>query len=355
MSPSIKVLFRVDAGPRIGLGHLQRCLSLATALQVRGARCLFLTGGDSAVQDRVKAFGFEADRFSGTEAGRSVDLEHALEMAVRYRADVAIVDSYHAGPDYLKHVRDAGLLVVAIDDEARFSFPCQVVVNGGVHALEMPYGSSTRDTRFLLGAQYALLRPEFWDLPLRKVRETVQNVLVTLGGADPHGLMPSLLELLDDQSGDFTVTAVVGPFFENRDQIEYAARNSRRPVQLIHNPLSIRELMLEADLSICAGGQTLYELARIGCPTVAVRTAANQDGQLQAFVEAGFVRAVGRADHSKVVVAVSEAVLSLLPDAKGRAAMSAAGKGLIDGQGAMRVAAAIATEASFIQHRQVWT
>ena len=62
------------------------------------------------------------------------------------------------------------------------------------------------------------------------------------------------------------------------------------------------------------------------------------------FVEAGFVRAVGRGGNRNIVTAISDVLLSLLPDPKARAAMSAAGQRLIDGQGALRVAQAILAE-----------
>ena len=125
-----------------------------------------------------------------------------------------------------------------------------------------------------------------------------------------------------------------------------------RPVKVVHSPDSICALMVEADIAVSAGGQTLYELARVGCPTVAVRVASNQDGQLQIFAEAGFIRAVGRADDSKVITAMGDALLSMLSDPAARAAMSAAGQRVVDGQGALRVAWTILTELAREQDRQ---
>lgn len=175
---------------------------------------MFLTNGDPTVQDRVASFGFEANTLNGEKPGGIRDLKHTLNMAARYRCDAVVVDSYHVDANYLERLRAAGLFVMAVDDLARYPFPCQLVVNGGAHTQQLPYRSSSADTRFLLGPEYALLRPEFWDVPPRTVRETVQNVLVTLGGADLYNLMPEFVDLLDDLPGDFTVTAIVGPFFE---------------------------------------------------------------------------------------------------------------------------------------------
>ena len=54
-----RVLFRVDAGSSIGLGHLQRCLSLALALQREGSRCVFLGLPEAVAESIVAGAGLE--------------------------------------------------------------------------------------------------------------------------------------------------------------------------------------------------------------------------------------------------------------------------------------------------------
>lgn len=350
---TISVLFRVDAGPHIGLGHLQRCLSLATALLHCGAACLFLTNEEPTARDRVRRFGFDGYTLGAVESWGANDLAQTIAMAASHRCAVIVVDSDYEGAEYLSQLRDDGFFVCAIEDIAPHPFPCQLVVNGDAHARQLSYDSSSGDTLFLLGPEYCILRREFWKIPSRVMRDVVQNVLVTLGGADPYNLMPRVLGLLGELPGTFTVTAIIGPFFENLSEVEAAAERVRRPVRLVHLPDSVRDLMREADMAVSAGGQTLYELACVGCPTVAVRMASNQDGQLQVSVDAGLIRAVGRADERSVVIAIGDAVLSLLRNPRARAAMSAAGQRLVDGQGALRVAETILAETSRVRHRQM--
>ncbi len=102
--------------------------------------------------------------------------------------------------------------------------------------------------------------------------------------------------------------------------------------------------MMEADLAISAGGQTLYELACVGCPTVAVQTADNQNGQLCVFEESGFLRIVGCGEASTTVEGIAETVGDLLANPQVLARMSLVGQRLIDGQGALRVARVLLAE-----------
>lgn len=227
--------------------------------------------------------------------------------------------------------------------------PCQFVANSGGRS-RLPYRSSSGDARFLLSLQYALLRPEFWGVPPRTVCDTVQNILVTVGGADPHNLMPRLLDLLDELPSDFTVTIIVGPFFENRAEVERATKGCRRLVRLVYAPSSMRDLMLEADLAISASGQTLYELAATGTPTVALQVAENQAGSLQALAAEGVVRVAGCVGEDRLLANIRATVRELLGSRDTRAEMSTAGWRLVDGWGAVRLADSIIDSQATNQH-----
>lgn len=340
-APVSRVLFRVDCGRGIGLGHLRRCRSLATALEARNIESVFLTNeyGACGYADGLR---FRAKTLDGIPSWSADDREAVLAMAHREQCEAIVVDSHEVDGQYLGALLKPGLVVIARDDLGGFPFPCQMVINGNADARELPYASSSGDTRFLLGPEYAVLPPEFWEPPAPVRHDGLRNVLVILGGGDACRVMPRLLVLLDGMPEDFTVTAVLGPFAENRDEVTAAAARTARPVDIVPSPESVRDLMLRADLAISGAGQTLYELARVGCPTIAVRMAANQEGQLRAFAAAGTLWPAGSMASDGDLSDVPAGVRGLLADTDARAAMSAAGQRLVDGAGAWRVAGAIA-------------
>ena len=100
--------------------------------------------------------------------------------------------------------------------------------------------------------------------------------------------------------------------------------------------------MTTADLAISAAGQTLYELAAAGCPTVAFGVAANQMGQLESLASSGLLLSSGSAEKDEVILLIKQAVVRLMSDVSTRSNMVMQGQKLVDGKGAMRVARKIA-------------
>ncbi len=345
MRSNATVLFRVGANSEIGLGHLRRSLSLATALREEGVESRFLAHGSGEALEYAGRFPFPTDTLSTSELWSRADARATAVTSGQARAQAVVVDAPDVPGEYLGWLREEGLFVIVRDDLARHPFSCQIVVNGNADAEQLPYVSSSGETLFLLGTKYAVLPRDFWRPRPRRVRETVRHVLLTLGGADSHDLMPKLLQVVDELPGDFTATAVVGPLFRNGRDVRVAAARARRPVRVIEGPDSLHALMLEADIAVSAAGQTLYELACLGCPTVAIKTGGDQAGQLQAFAAAGCVRSAGDAAARDLIPSVAESLLFLLRDSSSRAASALAGQRLVDGRGAFRVASAISKRA----------
>ena len=76
-------LFRVEAGPGIGLGHLSRCLGLAAWLKETGSDCGFvMTGPDKDIRSRVESRGFRIlERNPILKPGSRGDAQELLGLA----------------------------------------------------------------------------------------------------------------------------------------------------------------------------------------------------------------------------------------------------------------------------------
>jgi UDP-2,4-diacetamido-2,4,6-trideoxy-beta-L-altropyranose hydrolase len=338
-SAAAAVAFRTTASKRIGSGHLQRCLTLARELRSRlpsDAPVRFWIDGDQAARAAAEASGFAASLVAAEEPATTIDLLRAVAVGV------LVVDSYSVPSEAFTRWRGlarAGLVV--LDDLADRALDVDVVINGSPHAADLEYRTAP-DALKLLGPAYALLRPHFRDLAPHEVRPTVSRVLVTLGGADPHGSTSGVVEAVRRALPDARLDVVIGSLFGDVPELERMAAREPALTQLHRGVTDLSTLMAEADVAVSGGGQTLYELAASGLPTVAVCLADNQEGNIAALDGVTLLRG-GRAPEAAIADyrEVEDSCRRLGADPTLRARLSRAGQGLIDGRGASRAADAI--------------
>jgi UDP-2,4-diacetamido-2,4,6-trideoxy-beta-L-altropyranose hydrolase len=303
------VVFRPDVGAGAGLGHLRRCLSLAIALRRHGFDSIF-----------------EIDE------GRDVASD-GFTTGVAEDARAFVIDSYRATGRDLVELGRNGAKVIVIDDLADNALPVDLVINPGVDAESLEYVGA-RNTG--LGIEYALLRPEFAGDPKRIHAAKGRRLLITMGGGDSHELTPRLLAAVA-QRGFEAIDVIVGPFFTNAQSMHDTVH--RYPAVRLHrNPSDIRALMLQADLALTGGGQTIYELAATATPAAAIEVAANQSRNLEGFSKRDALAVVGRAEEADVVEKAADAVATLAGDRGTRVAFGTNGRRLVDGRGAERAA-----------------
>jgi spore coat polysaccharide biosynthesis predicted glycosyltransferase SpsG len=165
---------------------------------------------------------------------------------------------------------------------------------------------------------------------------------VTFGGSDPTGTLPLALRALESVDGPLAVVAVVGPLAMNGDAVAQAAAVSRHPVEVVRDPADMLDLLRAADLAVTAGGGTLVELAAAGTPAIAVEVAENQSRGIAALVAAGAALDAGRAGGRSLESRIAALVTTLATCPERRQALSAAGRAVLDGRGATRIAERLA-------------
>ena len=252
--------------------------------------------------------------------------------------DVAIVDSYRLPLTAYEALSTRFNLLAAIDDENRLPYPKSLVINGALYAESLPYPKQSGMT-YLLGPAYFLLKPDYANLPEHPIRETVKDILITAGGADAYHLTEKLLRSAG-KIPDVTLHILTTDGFEGLEEIYETAGNLPAAVRFYHNKSRLVDLMLSCDLALSAGGQTTYELAACGTPTIGVCTAQNQLLNLQAWAEAGFLLFAGWENDPEVEGKLEKYLEAVAPE-KTRKKMSEQGKLRIDGKGAQHVAEAL--------------
>jgi len=247
--------------------------------------------------------------------------------------DIVIIDSYLADKEFYDELSKLVKLPVYIDDNKRIDHPKGVVINGNIHAKELNYPKKD-GLIYLLGTEYTPLRKEFWEVPEKTIREKVQSVMITFGGDDAKNMTPKILRLLSKNYPDLKKNVVIGKGFRNIEDIKSAADKN---TNLIYYPDAegMKQIMLESDIAISAGGQTLYELARVGVPTIAIAVADNQLGSVKGCEKAGFIEYAGWWEE-RDVLKNTEFYFRKLLDLHARKDKASVGKKIADGKGSYR-------------------
>ena len=329
------IVFRTEGGPAIGLGHIRRSMTLAQELQKQGGRAIFVLPEDPSSLDILRREGFEV---ATVAMDKDLDLGETLKCAERFSARASIIDSYNI-LDFSRITKV--VFTGVIDDLATTSLPVDLIINGGADAGELCYRASVR-TQLLLGPQYSLLREEFSEEPVRRPSKSIERVLITLGGTDHNGLTANILTWVREKLPSARLDVVIGVFFNGAtgDKIRHLIKEDPHAHQY-ENPPQMRDLMLACDVAITGGGQTTYELAATGTPGLAIRLADNQTGNLRGLSAHGAIRWVGDATDGDLKDKLLDALQDLAENREKRTEMNRAGRRLVDGRGAKRVAQAI--------------
>jgi UDP-2,4-diacetamido-2,4,6-trideoxy-beta-L-altropyranose hydrolase len=327
------VLFWVDAGPAFGLGHTSRALALAEALVARGLPCRFALPPDPTALAWVGAAGLPRPILLPE---RDPVLPDVLAAAVGARA--VVVDVRH--PLSLAEVRALGGTkpVLVVDNPGDGAAAADLVL--APFAAVTPEGPSA--ARWLVGPEVVPLRRGFQDVgrPARPAGGAAR-VLVSMGGSDPGGLTVPVVKALAPTGARsrFEVQVVANPASAVWGSVgEVLGRLGLAP-PCAAEPERMAEHLADADVAVLAMGVTVYEAMAAGTPAVVLCRTSGDVAHARALEERGAIVSLGQHwTGERVRTAVGE-----VASAPARLeAMRRAGRTLVDGRGAERVAARLA-------------
>ncbi len=346
--------FRADASAINGLGHVKRCLSLARTLRdMSFATCMVSRDLGVDVRCMAKRAGIEyvaldAFRTIQQEAtvGDSPDAD-AMDTAAAlagWGATHVLVDHYLLDARWHRRVRQSlGVQVVAIDDLADRELAADLLVdpNVCVNPAEKYRGRIRADTRILAGPRFALLAPEYADAAPCAPATPVRSVGICMGGADAAGLSSVALIAVREHA-EFAGAVEIATTSANPHLADLRELCLRFPdTSLTVDAQDLSAFFARHDLQIGAGGGSAWERCRIGAPTLALLAAANQHvviAELARLAVVATPEPMGALDAPTI----GRAVAALIADGSRRLALGAAGRHLVDGRGAQRVALVMA-------------
>ena len=278
-------MFLPGAGAEVGMGHLARCLALATAWTAAGGTA------DIVLRDGV----------STEWSRRADDAGVALVTDTTDDRSWTIIDDYHASISR----PPTGRLLVIDDHGSHGPVDTDLFLDQNIGA--RPSESRGRQ---LLGPRYALLRPEF-SAPV-SVARAPRQVLIAAGGC-PTEPVRHFVDAVAQRLGDAGCDVV------RLDGID-----------------DVAGAMSRTTVAVAAAGGTAYELCATATPAILFSVADNQTPVVSGLSGLGAALGLGR---DPTVDDVVEHALALLADVGHRAELAATASQVVDGRGAHRVAA----------------
>lgn len=319
----------VDGGKGVGLGHAARAVGVGAALRFKGLKPLFLIDAAAGLDSFLKNEKFHC-------APCPAGAEDLLSFCRDNGIGTLLVDSYRMPLSHLAYLKTGGLKVVYFDDRKTLKVRADAVINAAPSALALDYALVPRAGR-LLGPKYQVLRPPFVRMAPKKHKKKVSRMLVAIGGDDLLDIFDELAGFLQKQKdlayASVEIDFIIGPYFHKKLRVKAGRRFYFR-----EKPADMHRFMRAADLALSAGGQTLYELARCGTPTIAFCVGKDQSENLRFFSKAQAIEYIGWAKSRGWLKRIDSALSLLLADFHKRQDLGRRAFGLIDGQGANRVA-----------------
>jgi UDP-2,4-diacetamido-2,4,6-trideoxy-beta-L-altropyranose hydrolase len=333
----------------MGIGHVMRCLTLASAMTQCGAdvtvaaRHLPVT-----LEAAVAASGASLFRLPTRPIASDGDLAHshwlgtsqaqdALDSieAIGQACDWVVVDHYGLDARWETAVRRHARVLV-IDDLADRPHAGDILLDQNLQGDHNRYaGLLGRSCLPLLGPRFALLRSEFGEARHAcAAREGAAiRLLVCFGGMDVDnhtGLTVKALEGFPSFQGG--VDVVVSQVHRHLDSVVKSCQDAgyRCHVQIS----KLAALMAQADVAVGAGGTSNWERCAVGLPALITPVSANQEAQVREVATQGLAWTIDR-DRWRTDMALH--LRALIQNAGARRHMSRQGLYAVDCRGTARV------------------
>lgn len=322
----MKIIILTESKRNIGYGHLSRCLSLYKFFESKKNEVILIIDGDETILEKI----------SGKET-IIIDWKNNLEKINEKlkESELTIIDSYLASEETYHKINNLTKRSAYFDDNSRINYPKGIIINGAPFATRISYSGNNN----LLGTKYFPLRSEFKERLPKKISRKIENILITLGGDDIKNLTPKILKLLQEEYPNIIKTIIIGKAFQNITEIK---KMKDLHTILIFSPSGkeMKKSLEQSDLVISGGGQTLFELAYLGVPCIAVQIADNQSNNINDLEEIGTIKFAGRYDSIGFLNKI-KSLVETLQNPLTREKISKKGMSIIDEKGTDRIGLAL--------------
>lgn len=334
-----RILCRTRGGRTQGWGNVFRLASFAEFCRARGrAEVTFFAEGPDEVVRFLESRGFPV-----VHLGEGVTLEEErAALAAHDRVDLVMVEMLDVTPGRQRLLREHTDRLVVFDDLCDHVYDADLVVCGQALPSHANRHLSAAGTKFLVGYDYFLMRPEFraYGECKREHSAGLERVLVTLGGGcydvGYRKAALALAEFESERGRGVEATFVLG--YDDREELRAAIRAVLPRADILGGVSDLDRLLWEHDLVIASAGYTKLEAAILRTPQIVMSVQWHQIPLASTFASCTGVPDVGYMAYVQPSRLAAE--LRALEPRDVRAELAWSARRVVDGRGYERVYAA---------------
>jgi spore coat polysaccharide biosynthesis predicted glycosyltransferase SpsG len=314
----------------MGLGHVSRCLALAEALRRHHhARVWFLIHGAAGQKSFLARQGFAWQEVENEARVLAAAKEISTDNPAGHT--LSVVDMLDSPDDLVDSLKGLGFPVVVLDHPECGSADLVVVPSFG-------WQGDTAAGQVSGGTESILIREDIVHLrPSQAPTCTNDRILVSFGGRDPNRLTEKVIQALVMMADKPAIDVIVGPEFAEfqPDTQKILANNPQ--IRIIDTGVSLEVVLPGSGLVITALGLTVAEAHVLGLPVALLANWSTDEDAVRRLVAGEMVDDLGYGPEVDVA-SLSRLLQKLWADSDRRQNLADNGWGLVDGDGAVRVA-----------------
>tara|TARA_Y100000389_G_scaffold166592_2_gene171420 strand:- start:225 stop:1229 length:1005 start_codon:yes stop_codon:yes gene_type:complete len=275
----MNILFRTDSSKKIGSGHLQRCLNLASILNKMGNKIFFICSNYSGNLNYLIKRKYPLKILSSKNEiknkfnplsieDQKKDAMMTMKYAKKINIDFIVLDSYLFDYNWQSQVRKF-MKLIFIDDLA-LKNDCDIYINYHLENKDIiKKNFLNKNTVKLLGMKNFIVNKKHLKL---KNQSKSKKIYVYMGDIDSKNYSLKLLKLfLDKEFEKFTFKFILGSnyslkkFFDNKYNYKKNISSIKRRLNSIWNIFNFKK-----DIIICSGGLIASEALHLNVRSILI-------------------------------------------------------------------------------------
>jgi UDP-2,4-diacetamido-2,4,6-trideoxy-beta-L-altropyranose hydrolase len=293
----MRLVFRVEGEPNIGLGHVMRCMALAQSLVKYGHELFFF------MSQRSQYFCCNRTDWLGTilpiaHIDKKAEPEWLAKQCLDLNADWLVLDGYQFDLEYRQSLQSNVFKLAVFDDMNNSgALYADMVINGALNASVHNYQLTAPKALLAIGQGYQVLRQEFLQLTNRQWSNR-KHLTLMFGGSDPKKLTIKALQSLGKAKACMPIIVITGAAYDGLHDLTELIKISGLDITHLHDCQNMAAVLLNTKLALSAAGGSQFELLACATPSILVVVAENQTLASQGAASQGWCQVVNSDDLS---------------------------------------------------------